>query len=414
MRSVIVLMTGTVMAQMIAYLISPILTRIYSTEEMGDLGVYMRAVGFIAALATARYELSLPLPKNDSHSYLLYRLSLRIAGYILLACSFLGIGYLLTQPYDINQVMFISITLVSSFFLVLTNLGTNWAIRMKQFKKISYSKISNSFVSNSLRWIFGVFGFGSFGLLLASLIGFVISSLTFIKELFQLRKQHTHVISKKKTYALSKEYKEFPLVSLPHVLVDLGRDLLIATLIITFFSKDIFGSFSHSYTILKLPLVVIGSSIGQVFYNRCVELINKGENIAAIVRKTLITLLLAAIIPFGLIFFFGEPLFSFVFSAKWSDSGYFSEIMAVWFMFNFFNSTVSTIPMILKRQREYFFLGLVSTVMQLICFGILPFIMGTSKEAFIQILWIVSISQAIFLIIMTIMTVHYAKSGVKK
>jgi len=39
-----VLTTGTVMAQAIGYLITPILTRIYSNKEMDDLGVYMRSV----------------------------------------------------------------------------------------------------------------------------------------------------------------------------------------------------------------------------------------------------------------------------------------------------------------------------------------------------------------------------------
>lgn len=408
------LMTGTVMAQAISYLISPILTRIYSTEEMGDLGVYIRAVGFISALATARYELSLPLPKNDTHSYLLYRLSLRIAGYILIACSVIGIIYLFTQPYDIYQLIFVSITLVSSLFMVLINLGTNWSIRMKHFKKISYSKISNSLVSNGLRWVFGALGMGSFGLLLASLIGYVVSSVSFIRELFQLKKFNSKLVSKKKTYVLSKEYKQFPLVSLPHVLIDLGRDLLVATLIIAFFSKDVFGSFNHSYTILRLPLVVIGTSIGQVFFNKCSEMINEGKKIDSLLRKTLITLFFISIIPFSVIFFYGEPLFSFVFSSKWAESGYYSEIMAVWLMFNFLSSPVSSIPLILHRQKEYFILGLVSTLIQLICFGVLPLVLGATKDTFVQILWIVSVSQAILLIFITVTTVYYAKKGVKK
>ena len=87
-------MTGTVLSQIISYSISPILTRIYSTEEMGDLGIYMRVVGFISALATARYEMSLPLPKNDSHSFLLLRLSIRIAMFTMLFCTVIGLIFL--------------------------------------------------------------------------------------------------------------------------------------------------------------------------------------------------------------------------------------------------------------------------------------------------------------------------------
>ncbi|TNF47101.1 MAG: lipopolysaccharide biosynthesis protein [Bacteroidetes bacterium] len=413
LKSVMVLTSGTVIAQIISYLITPLLTRIYSTEEMGDLGVYMRAAGFISALATARYELSLPLPKNDSHSFILYRLSLRIAGYILLACGAIGVIYLFFRPFTWYEVLFVLITLVSSLFMVLINLGTNWSIRMKQFNKISFSKVSNSFSSNLLRWLFGYLGWGSLGLLIATLIGFFLSSLSFVKELFQLSKSHGNV-SKKKMYVLSKEYRQFPIVSLPHALIDLGRDLLVATLIIAFFSKDIFGSFNHSYTILRLPLMVIGASIGQVFFNRCSTMINEGKEIYPLLKKTMLMLFGLSIIPFGMIFFLGEPLFAFVFGSNWAESGYFSEIMAVWLMFNFINSPVSSIPMILNRQKEFFIMGLVNTFIQIFAFGALPLIIGNSKDSFILILWILSLSQAFYMIIVSLFTLYYSRKGVKR
>ncbi len=414
MNAVLVLTTGTILAQAIGYLISPILTRIYSTEEMGDMGVYFRAVGFIAALGTMRYEMALPLPKNDSHSFLLYKVSLKIAIYILIACAFLGILFLLSQPFSWLQVGFVAFTIAGSMVMIFINLGTNWAIRKKQFRVISISKMINAFASNGLRWIFGLFGLGSFGLILATFLGFLFSCFSFLKDFKSLNSFYKQHDSPSKTSVLLKEYRQFPLVSLPHVLMDLGRDLLIAALIVYFFSKDIFGSFNHSYTILKLPLVVIGASIGQVFYNRCSEMVNQHQPIYALLRKTLIILFFLSIVPFGIVFFFGEGLFGFVFSEAWSTSGFYSEIMAVWLLFNFVNSPVSSIPMILNRQKEYFFLGLISTVLQLFGFGILPFILGTDRQDFIHILWFVSISQAIYMIFVTWITLYYAKRGVVK
>jgi O-antigen/teichoic acid export membrane protein len=174
-------MTGTVIAQVFSVLISPILTRIYSPEEMGDLNIYLRAVGFLSAVATARYELSLPLPKQEEHAYLLYRLSIRIAIYVLLGSCFLFFVYFLFTEFNIKSVNLAVFTLISSIFVILINLGTNWAIRKKQFKKISTSRMLNSISSNLLRWLFGAFGLGSFGLLLASLIGYIIASFTFFR-----------------------------------------------------------------------------------------------------------------------------------------------------------------------------------------------------------------------------------------
>lgn len=414
MNAVLVLTTGTVLAQAIGYLISPILTRIYSTEEMGDMGVYLRAIGFIAALGTVRYEMALPLPKNDSHSYLLYKVSLKIAIYILIACTILGVLFLFTQPFSWGQVGFVSLTLLGSLVMVFINLGTNWAIRKKQFRVISISKMINAISSNGLRWLFGLIGFGSFGLILATFLGFLLSSFSFLKDFKSLNANYKHYESPGKTAVLLSEYKQFPLVSLPHVLMDLGRDLLIASLIIYFFSKDVFGSYNHSYTILRLPLMVIGTSIGQVFYNRCSEIVNEGKSIYPLIKKTMLILIALSIVPFGLIFIFGEPLFGFVFSATWRESGYFSEIMTPWLMMNFIISPVSSIPMILNRQKEYFIIGLIGTFMQLFCFGILPLILGTSKDAFVTILWVMSISQALFLVFGVYYALYISKIGVKQ
>lgn len=406
-------MTGTVLSQIISYSISPILTRIYSTEEMGDLGIYMRVVGFISALATARYEMSLPLPKNDSHSFLLLRLSIRIAMFTMLFCTVIGLIFLFTRPFSLYEVFFVFISLLSSAFLVIINLGTNWAIRKKQFTKISNSKISNSLVSNGLRLGFGVIGWGSFGLLLSSLIGYLISSIGFLKEFFRNEKFFRKYKSKKKTSVLIAEYREFPLISLPHVLLDLGRDVLIAFIIVLYFGKDCFGSYSFSIMMLSLPLAIAGQSIGQVFFNKCSEIINNNGSIEVLLKKTLTILFLLSSLPFCVLFFWSEELFQIVFGEKWSVSGQYTEILTVWIFFNFLISPLSNIPIVLNRQKNYFYIGIIATFCQLFIFGVLPLIIGTTKSDFTIVLWSLSISQAIIMIFTTFIFIRYAKSGRK-
>jgi O-antigen/teichoic acid export membrane protein len=201
------------------------------------------------------------------------------------------------------------------------------------------------------------------------------------------------------------------MVSLPHALLDMGRDLLVAMLIVGFFSKEVFGSFNHSYMVLRLPLMFIGVSIGQVFFNRCSEMINKGEEIYGLLRRTVLLLLGLSIVPFVLIMLFGEPLFELVFGSNWGESGQYSQIMAAWLMLNFMHSPISNIPVILNRQKEYFFFGLISTAIQIIGFGVLPFVLGNGKEDFIQLLWIVSVLMALYHVLIILFSLKYAKIG---
>jgi O-antigen/teichoic acid export membrane protein len=118
----------------------------------------------------------------------------------------------------------------------------------------------------------------------------------------------------------------------------------------------------------------------------------------------------SAILPFTILFFFGRDIFSFVFGANWDLAGYFSEILAVGTFFNFIISPLSNLPIVLKKQKQYFVLGLVSTIIQIFIIGVLPMIIGTSDKSFIILMWSMSISQAILLIITAFIFLNYAKN----
>ncbi len=82
-------MSGTVLAQILGLLLTPIITDIYTPEESAELDLFVRIVAVVAALATFRYELALPITKNDSHSFRLYRVAFRTT--IIVTISSLGI-----------------------------------------------------------------------------------------------------------------------------------------------------------------------------------------------------------------------------------------------------------------------------------------------------------------------------------
>ncbi len=75
-RHVLTLMTATAVAQAIPIAISPILTRIYTPE---DFGLYMSIAGTFAAVASARYESAIILPKKDEDALNIVFLSIGIA-----------------------------------------------------------------------------------------------------------------------------------------------------------------------------------------------------------------------------------------------------------------------------------------------------------------------------------------------
>lgn len=405
LKYVVVLMSGTVTAQLIAYVFAPVITRIYSPEEGAELGLFLRIIGVGAALATARYEFALPIAKTHSHSFRLYRLSFLISS-IVSSISVLVLIIPLFTGGDFIQFIFYALVPLGIFLTAMANLGTNWSVRLKSFNIITYSKISNALVGNIAKVGFGVLKMGYIGLIIGTVIGLVISSTWFIRDYLKAGKVYNVRYLSPRNWLLAKQNIDFPTINLPHAIMDLTRDLLIAVILLELFSKEEFGLYDHSYRMMRLPLMFVGFAIGQVFFQRCAEMVNKGEDVSAMIAKSIRTLTILSILPFTFIFFYGEELFGFVFGEEWSGAGRYSEIMAPMFMINFISSPISSMPMVLRKQKQFFVLAIFASLIMLGSIFIPPYFFGASIET---MLYIFSLTYSAYLIFVIFRIFRYAK-----
>ena len=397
LKSVVLLTSGTVIAQAISFLASPILLRLFNPEEMGELGFFLRIVAFISSIATARYELAIPLPKSNHHAFQLFRLSLKIAKTTLIATTIAGLVYWGIDGFESQLGLYIMAIVIGSYAVIFKNLGSNWAVRLKAFRRISLSNVYGALGMNGFKIGAGLAGFGVPGLILATLIGLFISAILFFVDFFKIKGLSENRKSRLKQIALAREHIEFPKVNLPHVLIDNGRELILAIFFIEFFDESVFGSYDHSFRTLKLPLVIVGTAMGQAFYQRCSELFNLREPLFPFLKRTTGILALLSIVPFGVIFFFGEPIFAFVFSEEWRFAGKISELLAPWLLVNFIASPISTIPLVIKKQTLFFWLAMGSTAIQLLGFGLLPLIYGRTEADSLIVFKVISLAMAVYL-----------------
>ena len=193
-------------------------------------------------------------------------------------------------------------------------------------------------------------------------------------------------------------------------LSDVLRDVLVAFIIIELFSESVFGSFDHSFRMLRLPIMIIGASMSQVFFNRISDYKKKKIAIYPLFKKLLITLSLLSIAPFTIIFFFGGDIFAYTFGNNWYESGKLSEIMAPWLMINFIVSPLSTIPLVFNKQRSFFLLGLCASLLQLFGFLYLPQILESQSNQLYSVFQVVTWSQ----VGISIVILFYLNAIVKK
>ena len=221
-KNVLTLMSGTMIAQAILILSSPILTRLYTPEEYGILGIYSSFVSILAVIASLKFDAALLLPKKDDNAIQLFRLSLLIIlGISILITFFLfffeDIFLDLTNTPELKAYIYLGV--LSIILIGLFNVFNSLMNRFGKYTGMATAKIvkSSGTTFGQLGFGFGQLGFK--GLIFGRLIG---DFLAFFATLFILSKEERFDLKKKQDsksiFDISKEYKEFPKITASHAL----------------------------------------------------------------------------------------------------------------------------------------------------------------------------------------------------
>ena len=88
LTSVLLLLGGTAGSQFLLILASPLLTRLYEPDQFGVLALFVSLIGLLSVIASARYELAIPIPWSRQTAVNLAALCLCVV-VIVAALSFL-------------------------------------------------------------------------------------------------------------------------------------------------------------------------------------------------------------------------------------------------------------------------------------------------------------------------------------
>lgn len=365
-KNVLTLMTGTTIAQAIPIAISPILTRIYTPEDFGVFALYMAIASIVAVVATGRYELAIMLPKKDEDAINIVALSIMISffvSFISLVIVFIfnaQITHLLGNPEISNWLYFIPMTVLLTGIYQSFNY---WSNRKKQYRRLATSRVIQSGTTATTNLGMGFNGFGSSGLILGGVLGQGIATGILTKLIWDEDSHRLSQIKRLRIFALIKKHIDFPKINMLHSFLNEAKNSIVSILLVKFYSTLILGQFYMVNRILLLPGGLIGSSVSQVIFRVYSEKYNKKQDFSKDVLGLMIKLFLFALFPFFVIVFFGSELFTVVFGENWREAGDLASAFALFVLFHFVGSTVSVIPMIVKKQLEAFYWNLAGSIL---------------------------------------------------
>jgi O-antigen/teichoic acid export membrane protein len=406
-RNVLTLMTGTTIAQAIPIAISPILTRIYTPEDFGMFALYMSIVSFVAIIINGKYDMAIVLPKEEKEAFNIFILSLLITCFISLFIAFFIFIFFESIIFYLNNKeigLFLYLIPVSSFLIGVYQSLYYWLTRTKQFKSISISQIGQSLIIGSTQVSFGYIQTIS-GLIYGNIIGRLIAILILLKYLFNEKLVNKKYIQKKTLIEQMVRYKDFPLISTFHSLSEVSRLSGTVIFISFFYGTTVLCFYALALRILQVPLGIIGSSLGQVMYQKFNVLYKDKISLYPYVKIVIIKLFLIGLPLFFILYIILPDLFKFVFGEQWYQAGEYSQLLIPYLFMNFIVAPVSHLVMILEKQKIFFHMGL--GLNALILFMV--FIGGSFTFSLAEILLYTSITMAFYLGIVLYMLLEYSK-----
>jgi len=361
-RNVITVASGTVVAQVILAVSVLALARLYDQGPVGLLSNYMAIGTIVALIVTGRYEQAIVLPKNDEDALDLARLSLILAGVGTLVCLLLMV--LLYQPLarSLQTPMmegWFFVLLVSIFLNAMrTTLGF-LLNRWKRYKGLSKSRMWNAAVAVALK--LALFPLAQTGLLLGA-VGGQFAGIGMLLKQAKSDVPGSHPFAWSNLRRVAREYKKFPLFMMPSAVTDSVAMYLPVLGAGFYFSPETAGNVAIAMGLLCLPAGIVGSAIAQVFYQECTVSLHAHEylKVRNLLFKTWTRLFFTALLPMGVIYFWGPEIFSFVLGEKWATAGFYATILAPLFLSDLIRSPTASAFVTLGLQRRSFVFSLLT------------------------------------------------------
>ncbi len=312
---------GNIVAQVINILSLPIISRLFTPSDLGMLGFFMQALSIATILISFRVEHVVMLPKKDREATELFAF---VFSFGILSCTLFTALVFVFAALEIipSDYRFWALLLpVTALLTVVSQAVQQLSQRSAHFGRSGLSEVVNR-LSNSLSSIAaGIFGAPGLVLGIAVAVGFAFKTLTFLPLLGKLS-----INLLRATLVGLRRIRTQGLQKLLGSLI-LSHSVLAASSIAPLWcisarwGDDYVGYFTLVLSTLALPTRLLGTAVGQVFYQRASSTFATQKPFHKLLVDNAKLLLLIAIPGFAIVFFFGSFLYPFVFGQEWAVAG---------------------------------------------------------------------------------------------
>lgn len=365
LKNIVVLLTGSSVALLIPILIMPVLTRMFTPEDFGIWGTFFAIVGIFSVIANGRYELALLLPSTDRKAFNLFVGSILIAVVlsIILTIPVAVAGNEISDALDAPDLMpwlwFLPLAVFTNGIIQACNY---WHNRHKKFNILSMGRVVQSSSTAALNLGFGAAAYFSGAMIVASIVGQILLGAYYLFRM-NLRRL-IRLVSMPQIKRELHEYRQYPVKSGLGIFLNILKEQAPIFLLGFYFDLIIVGFYSLIVRMFNTPLSLVAGSVGQVYYQKAVEMKNNGRSVFSLYRKTTLRLLLGLVLPVIVVMIWGDDVFGPLFGQEWTDAGDILVIFTLYYAVRFVVSSQSSLLLVFSKLNIEVLFNSVALVLQ--------------------------------------------------
>ncbi len=347
MQNVIILMSGSVVSQIVPFAVSPLLGRIYSPELFSVLALFLSTVNILDVFATLKYDLAVVVAKNEEDAAGVLWLCIVInvtLSILVLAAAPLVIA--LFPQFVGAQSGWLYLVPLSVLFTSLFTTLSYYNLRLNRYKRITQANIVRSVAAAGLQVGLGLLGFGAYGLMLGQAVAYLVACILLLYDARSyLPRPRLSLI-----HSAAMRHQKFPFFTLPGTLANTLSFNLVSYFLNGFFVPAQLGYYTLVNQVLSTPLTVISGAVGNVFLKKSADEASASalsvKTFDAITR----TLFCLSVPIFTILFLFATPILRLFLGEQWVAAGSMVRALIPMFFVRFVVTPVTTSAIVAGRQ----------------------------------------------------------------
>ena len=346
------LASGSILGQALTILFAPILSRIYTAEEMGFYTLVLTATGMFESAVCLRYDLIIVSEKDEKKIIPLIRLCTQIALITSIIVTIIYSAYIaISHQCERNQMWLFLLNFPIMFCYALSLIANARNNRRQEYKLLSVASVVQGGVHNGLSAVLGLCGFGAVGLIIGRTFGYFANYLVSVKlKIISIFGGKADKYSKDQYISILEDNKKQVFYSTPAVILSCVAYSIINIFISRLYGDAVLGLYSYSYRLLGIPLAVISTNISRMFFKDAAIEYNRCGSMRRSFYKLLFPIIGVSVVMFLGFRFLAPDAFAIFLGEKWREAGVYVQILAPMFSIRLVSNCFTNVTIVTGKQ----------------------------------------------------------------